>query len=134
MKTEPSITQQLAQLAQVGNLLGGGISLTEEHLTETEEGYRFEMFVPGLKPEAYRIRVKDQRLHIATQFAASLPTADGLDTEAAVTPAVVRTYPIPDFVDAERIKARFVSGRLHIFAPFNQHPTRPDRDIDIQLY
>ncbi|MCU0451122.1 MAG: Hsp20/alpha crystallin family protein [Bernardetiaceae bacterium] len=134
MKTEPSITQQIAQMAQVSSLLGGGISLTEEHLTETEEGYRYEMFVPGLSPEAYRIRIKDQRLYISTQFAADLPTAGGLDTEAAIAPAVVRTYPIPDFVDAQRIEARFANGRLHIFAPFNGHSPRPDREVDIQLY
>jgi HSP20 family molecular chaperone IbpA len=130
MKIDRTITRQLAQLAKAANLIGGGISALQSHLTETKEGYLLELAMPSLGQEAYRIQVKDNLLSVIATLAISQSTDD--EEESPYPPALVRSFPIPHFIDANNIAARFSDGGLKIFAPFNHLGKNFEKDIDIQ--
>lgn len=132
MKIDPHLSKQIAQLANVANIIGGGISAMQEHLTETKDGYLLEIAMPSLSPDAYRVRVKDNVLLVLTTI--SVSTQVDSEEESTATPALVRTFPIPHFIDVEHIQARFEDGELKIFAPFNHLGKNFEKDIDIQYF
>jgi HSP20 family molecular chaperone IbpA len=132
MKTDQSLTKQLAQLAQVATIVGGGISAMQEELTETKDGYVLALAVPSLGPDAYRLQVKDNVLVIYTTISAT--NQPDSDEESTIAPTLVRTFPLPHFIDPSRIQARFVDGALRIFGPFNHLGKNFEKDIDIQYF
>lgn len=131
MKIDQNLTKQIAQIANVANIIGGGISAMQEHLTETKEGYLLEIMMPSLSPDAYRIRVKDNMLMVFTTI--SVSTQIDSEEESTTTPALVRTFPIPHFIDVDNIQARFEDRELKIFAPFNHLGKNFEKDIDIYI-
>jgi HSP20 family protein len=132
MKIDHTLTQQIAQIAKVANIIGGGISAMQERLTETKDGYLLEIAMPSLSPDAYRIQVKNNVLLVFTTISAS--THIDSEEEDTTKPALVRSFPIPNFVDVENIQARFEEGGLVIFAPFNHLGKDFQKDIDIQYF
>jgi HSP20 family molecular chaperone IbpA len=129
MKIDHNLTQQIAKVANVANIIGGGISAMKEQLTETKEGYLLEIAMPSLSPDAYRVRIKDNVLLVFTTI--SVSTFIDSDEESTTTPALVRTFPIPHFIDVENIQARYEEGELKIFAPFNHLGKGFEKEIDI---
>jgi HSP20 family molecular chaperone IbpA len=132
MKTDQSLIQQLAQLAQVTAIVGGGIGAMQEQLTETKDGYVLALAVPSLGPDAYRIQVKDNVLLVYTTISATSQVDS--EAESTIAPTLVRTFPLPHFIDPSRIQARFEDGALNIFGPFNQLVKNFEKDIDIQHF
>ena len=132
MKIDYNLSKQIAQIAKVANIIGGGISTMQERLTETKEGYLLEIAMPSLSPDAYRIQVKENVLVVFTTI--SVSTEIDSENENTVQPALVRTFPIPNFIDVENIQARYEDGGLKIFAPFNHLGKNFQKDIDIQYF
>jgi len=130
MKINHQLTKEIAQSANFANIVGGGISAFTEKLEEVKDGYLLEVRMPSLSPDAYQLRIKNNLLVIITTL--SVTNQMDSDAERTTNPALVRTFPIPNFIDIENIQARYEGNSLKIFAPFNHLGKNFEKNIDIQ--
>jgi HSP20 family molecular chaperone IbpA len=132
MKINPNLVKEIAQMANVANIVGGGISAFREKVKETKNGYLLEVSMPSLSPDAYRVRIQNNVLAIIT----ALSVTSNIDSEEEnmTQPALIRNFPIPNFIDVENIQARYEDGTLKIFAPFNHLGKDFEKEIDIRFF
>lgn len=130
MKVNNELTKEIAQNANLMNVIGGGISSFTERLKEVKDGYLLEVRMPSLSPDSYHLRVNNNLLTVVTTL--SVTSQIDSDEEETIRPALVRTFPIPSFIDIENIQARYEGNSLKIFAPFNHLGKNFQKDIDIQ--
>ena len=130
MKINPELIKEIAQNANLANIIGGGISLFTEQLKEVKGGYLLEVRMPGLSPDAYHLKVNNNVLSVITTL--SVTNQIDSDEEQTMKPALIRTFPIPNFIDVENIQARYEGNSLKIFAPYNHLGKNFEKDIDIQ--
>lgn len=132
MKVNNELIKEIAQNANLMNVIGGGISSFTEKLEEVKDGYLLEVRMPSISPDAYHLRVSNNLLTVVTTL--SVTSQIDSDEEETIRPALVRTFPIPNFIDVENIQARYEGDSLKIFAPFNHLGKNFQRDIDIQYF
>lgn len=132
MKVNNELIKEIAQNANLMNVIGGGISSFTEKLEEVKDGYLLEVRMPSISPDAYHLRVSNNLLTVVTTL--SVISQIDSDEEETIRPALVRTFPIPNFIDVENIQARYEGDSLKIFAPFNHLGKNFQRDIDIQYF
>lgn len=130
MKVNNELTKEIAQNANLMNVIGGGISSFTERLKEVKDGYLLEVRMPSLSPDSYHLRVNNNLLTVVTTL--SVTSQIDSEEEETIKPALVRTFPIPSFIDIENIQARYEGNSLKIFAPFNHLGKNFQKDIDIQ--
>jgi HSP20 family protein len=130
MKVNNELIKEIAQNANLMNVVGGGISAFTERLKEVKDGYLLEVRMPSLSPDSYHLRVINNLLTVVTTL--SVTSQIDSDEEDTIKPALVRTFPIPSFIDIENIQARYEGNSLKIFAPFNHLGKNFQKDIDIQ--
>ncbi len=130
MKVNKELIKEIAQNANLMNVVGGGISSFTERLKEVKDGYLLEVRMPSLSPDSYHLRVNNNLLTVVTTL--SVTSQIDSDEEETIKPALVRTFPIPSFIDIENIQARYEGNSLKIFAPFNHLGKNFQKDIDIQ--
>ncbi|TAH20562.1 MAG: hypothetical protein EAZ08_05705 [Cytophagales bacterium] len=132
MKINHQLLKEIAQTANLANIVGGGISAFTEKVQEVKDGYLLEVSMPSLSPDAYHLKIKNNVLMVVTTL--SVTNHIDSDDERTANPALLRTFPIPNFIDVENIQARYEGNSLKIFAPFNQLGKNFEKDIDIQYF
>jgi HSP20 family molecular chaperone IbpA len=132
MSVTNELTKQLAQLANMNSVIGGGISSMNERIRELKDGVLLEVSMPSVSPDAYKVRIKDNILMVIM----SLSVIENIDSEEekVFSPSLIRAFPIPHFIDVDNIQAQYnyEEGKLQVFAPYNNLRNYA-KDVDIKF-
>lgn len=112
------------------NTISGGVVMTSMDLLQNQEGFVANVSTPTLGEENYHIEVQNNQLRLFVFLNHSLYASD---TNAKV-PAFFRVFPIPPFVDGEKIEAVFENNELKIYAPFKEGFDGDARNINIKRF
>lgn len=98
---------------------------------ETEMQYNVYMDLPGVKPEAVKIEIQDERLVVSgTRDAAVQGQKLSVHRQERTAGKFSRSLRLPKKLDAEKIEAHFDNGVLHVVLPKQAKPT--PRTIEIK--
>jgi HSP20 family molecular chaperone IbpA len=125
MTIDKTLTKTLALQSQAENIAGGGTVPTKMFLSEEEDGYLLRLTAASVKPNSYKIEVRQGHLIIISLVKIS---------EFEGVPRFMQAFPILPHVDANGIEAHYTNGELHIFAPFGEDADEGEnRKIDIDF-
>ena len=113
------------------NTINGGTSLTAVQVEREEDKFIISLSAPGVKPEAFHIFVKDNKLTVHSFLPQALDVVMESENETLI-PLFQRTFDIPPFVENELIEAVHEAGRIRVVMPFKSKDETPRR-IDIQF-
>lgn len=115
------------------NTLGGGISMTTVNITDTPQGFVIRIKTPSLTSEAYNIEINQNQLIIYIVLNNALLNSDKeVNSKQVVIPSFVKTIPLSDLVDKQRIEAISEEGELRIIVPRKPQVEEKPRKIDIK--
>jgi len=98
---------------------------------ETEMQYNVYMDLPGVKPEAVKIEIQDERLVVSgTRDAAVHGQKLSVHRQERTAGKFSRSLRLPKKLDAEKIEAHFDNGVLHVVLPKQAKPT--PRTIEVK--
>lgn len=131
MKANENVLAGLGQEFNWLNTLNGGITETSVDILQTKQGYEVIIFNPAFTQENYHIEMTPE---FVTVFATlkQILVANKENKKSPIVPAFVRTFPIPNTVDANKIEALFEEDELRIIAPFRQDIDQSPRKLDIK--
>ncbi len=106
------------------------------NILETDDAFEIEMAVPGLRKEDFSISLDNQMLTISAHLDEKVANDDKneqyLKREFSYY-AFQRTFNLPDFVEGDKIKARYENGLLSILVPKREEAKKkPAKAISIQ--
>lgn len=110
----------------------GTVSNFPVDLSENNEGYMLQGFVPGVRPEDLHIDFADSTLTIKAETKAPTPT-EGVTyhLRERAFGRYERSMRFPVHIDVENIKATFENGELILFLP-KAEASKPRR-IEVQV-
>lgn len=103
------------------------------NIAENGDGFRVELAVPGLSKEDITIRVEKRMLEISSEKEYKKESEEDkpLRKEFYYT-SFKRTFSLPEYVDADNIKATCSNGILNVWIPkLDQAKDKPTRTIEI---
>ncbi len=106
------------------------------NILETDDAFEIEMAVPGMRKEDFNISLDNQMLNISAHLDEKV--ADDEKNEQYLRRefsyyAFQRTFNLPEFVEGDKIKARYENGLLWIQVPKKEEAKRkPAKAIDVQ--
>lgn len=112
------------------NTISGGVVMTSMDLLQNQDGFVANVSTPTLGEENYHIEVQNNQLRLFVFLNDSLHTSDA----KAKVPSFFRVFPIPPFVDGEKIEAVFENNELKIYAPFKEGFDGDARNINIKRF
>lgn len=125
MTIDKTLTKTLALQSQAENIASGGTVPTKMFLSEEDNGYLLRLTAASVKPNSYKIEVRQGHLIIISLVKIS---------EFEGVPRFMQAFPILPHVDANGIEARYTNGELHIFAPFSEDADEGEnRKIEIDF-
>ncbi len=103
------------------------------NVIESENGFRIELAVPGLKKEDFKIDVDGDRLTISAEKKnESEEKGEKYSRKEFSYQSFQRAFTLPETVDAEKISAVYEAGILNISVPKKELPAAPSpRQIEI---
>ncbi|WP_338768982.1 Hsp20/alpha crystallin family protein [Bernardetia sp. ABR2-2B] len=125
MTIDKTLTKKLALQSQAENIASGGTVPTKMFLSEEENGYLLRLTAASVKPNSYKIEVRQGHLIIMSLVKIS---------EFEGVPRFMQAFPILPHVDSNGIEARYINGELQVFAPFTEdNQTGDNRKINIDF-
>lgn len=103
------------------------------NISENDQEYDLELFVPGFKKEDLKIKTEDDLLTISAE-AKSEATEEGKKnyTRREYTySAFTRAFQLPENVSGEAIEAHYVDGVLLVKIPKKQSQSRNEKEVAI---
>ena len=100
-------------------------SMPRVNIVESKENYKLELLAPGFRKEDLKLNVENDMLSISGE-----KQETALDENERFTrrefghTSFKRSFTLPEQVDADRIKAEFVNGVLHVTIPRTE-PAKP---------
>lgn len=106
------------------------------NVIESENGYRIELAVPGLKKEDFKIGVDGDKLTISAEKKNESEEkgdkGEKYSRKEFSYQSFQRAFTLPETVDAEKISAAYEAGILNISVPKKELPAAPSpRQIEI---
>ncbi len=103
------------------------------NVIESENGYRIELAVPGLKKEDFKIAVDGDKLTISAEKKnESEEKGEKYSRKEFGYQSFQRAFTLPETADAEKISAAYEAGILNISVPKKELPAAPSpRQIEI---
>jgi HSP20 family protein len=91
---------------------------------ETENQYDLFLDLPGVKGDAVKLEMQDERL-VVTGVREGFPLFEGVQThrQERVAGKFERSIRMPKLIDAEKIDASFEHGVLHVVLPKQAKPS-----------
>jgi HSP20 family molecular chaperone IbpA len=126
MKTRKLISSELLASIDLLNTFNGGVSEPKMSLKQFQGHREVHVNVPGVSEENLKVKIHNNTLSV---FYIVPLQSDGLPI---AVPKVVYNNPIPYFVDAAQISARYEDGFLIVTLPFNGMAKGYDREISIE--
>lgn len=122
MKIDRTVTINLAQIAKVMNVIGGGITSHHSNLIRNNNHYLLIVKAPGVSADQFTIELHNENLFVFQNmnFDASMKL-----------PYLIHTMKIPADVDFEMIHAEYEDKTLKVIMPFNQLANGYHRDVEI---
>ena len=118
----------------VSNFSNTGTTLPSVNIRETNDDYHIEVAVPGLKKDDFKVELENNMLVISSEVEDSHQSKDGDYTRKEFSyQSFQRTFSLPEnSVDADKIKANYVDGILHLVVPkMEEAKAKPARTIKI---
>jgi HSP20 family protein len=104
------------------------------NITETNEGYRLEMMLPGRKKEDFRINMDRNLLTISYEKKEEQETNDqekSIRREFSFE-SFKRTFTLDEKIDAEKISAKYENGILMLELPKKEELKVQPKEIEIK--
>ena len=116
------------------NTMGGGMSMTSLNIMETEHGYVINVKSPSLNSEAYHIEINQNQLVVYTLLnkQTQLQSDQEAESQKAIIPSFIRSFPLPESVSKKGIEAVFEEGELKILVPTKPRTKEKTRKIEIR--
>ncbi|WP_114749136.1 Hsp20/alpha crystallin family protein [Pleomorphovibrio marinus] len=106
------------------------------NILETDDAFEIEMAVPGMRKEDFTISLDNQVLNISAHLEEKVANEGNneqyLRREFSYY-AFQRTFNLPEFVEADKIKAKYENGLLRLYVPKKEEAKKkPAKAIHIQ--
>jgi len=122
MKIDRIVTINLAQIAKVMNVIGGGITSHKIILIRNQNHYLLKVKVPGVGSEQLNIELLNENLFVFQNLSFD---------ENMQLPYLIHALRIPIDVDFEMIHAEYEDKTLNVIMPFNQMANGYHREVEI---
>lgn len=123
---DPILKDNLQRI-NLTNTIAGGIAQTEMRLEEKEEGYYAYFRTPASHEDTFKIMLNENHLEVYRFL-----RVDKIVGESTEIPLVVGAFPLPHFIDVEKIEANYENGVLKVFAPFKKNMGQDSQEIPIR--
>jgi HSP20 family protein len=110
-----------------------GMTLPKVNIKETADAYFVEMAAPGLKKSDFHIDLKNESLSISTEIEEENETREEQYTRREYGySSFKRIFSLPESVDDNKIKAKYIDGVLSIHLPKKEEAKqKPAKTIHI---
>jgi HSP20 family protein len=110
-----------------------GLTLPKVNIKETADAYFVEMAAPGLKKSDFHIDLKNESLSISTEIEEENETREEQYTRREYGySSFKRIFSLPESVDDNKIKAKYIDGVLSIHLPKKEEAKqKPAKTIHI---
>ncbi|WPP48654.1 Hsp20/alpha crystallin family protein [Catalinimonas niigatensis] len=111
-----------------------GTTIPKVNIQETDNEFRVEMAAPGMKKDDFKVELDNNVLSISSEF--SKDEAQHTDSKYSRREfsyqSFQRSFRLPETVEADKIKAKYEDGVLHLLIPKREEAKRkPARTIKI---
>jgi len=108
-------------------------SMPAANVKETEKAYHVELASPGMKKEDFKIELDEDLLTIRSEKEVQKEEKDTRFTKREFNyTSFVRSFRLPEEVDAENISAHYENGILALEIPKKELEAKTVRKIDIK--
>lgn len=108
-------------------------SMPAANVKETEKAYHVELASPGMKKEDFKIELDEDLLTIRSEKEVQKEEKDTRFTKREFNyTSFVRSFRLPEEVDAENISAHYENGILTLEIPKKELEAKKVRKIDIK--
>ena len=88
------------------------------NISESEDGWKLSLAVPGLNKEDFKVEVKERKLSISYEDASEdTETGKGYSRKEFGFKSFKRSFLLPETVDASKISASYKQGVLDLYVP-----------------
>lgn len=121
MKIDKGITKNLANAAEVMNVINGGMVYPTLHTRKASDHYRLEVMAPTINPDNMKVEVNTGHLFIF-QY---------LEMNGIKLPNMLAMMKLVAGAEVENITAAYEDETLVIIIPFNELTGGFQKEIDI---
>lgn len=108
------------------NTIGGGMAMTNVSAHENGSNLIIKLKTPCMEAENYHVEIVENVLRVFSTL--NTESAEG----TTKTPFFVRGFPIPYYVNSEKIEAVFDDKELKIFLPYNEKFKAAPKVVEIK--
>jgi HSP20 family protein len=103
------------------------------NVVETEKDFEIRMAAPGLKKEDFKITVENDLLTVAVEKESESEERESTYTRQEFSyTRFVRSFSLPDNVQAEQVKARYENGILSLSLPKETPARAQPKSIEVK--
>ncbi|MEO1655201.1 MAG: Hsp20/alpha crystallin family protein [Bacteroidota bacterium] len=130
MKVKYNALAGTAKHINLLNTVNGGITMTSVDLMQDDQGYTARFYNAAFDGDNYHVELNNRQLTVYTTI--NEEYYDVTEKGKVMIPSFIRTFPIPDHVDVDKIDAVFEEGALIITAPFREDMDGSVRKLNIR--
>lgn len=119
------LISELAHLAAVNDVIGGGISAPLVQFMKMKGYYKADIRISGVKADAFRVEIENRNIYVFYW----LKSGEGINTMKI--PVNIYSGPLPFDVDVTKVSANYKDDHLQIILPYNKLAGGYYRDVKI---
>ena len=119
------LISELARMAAVNNVIGGGISAPLVQFMKMKGYYKADIRISGVTAESFRIELENRSIRVFYL----LTSGEGINKMKI--PVNIYSGPLPFDVDVTKVSANYRDDHLQIILPFNKLAGGYFRDVKI---
>ncbi len=129
----PNLMNEIFKPDWFGGMNGSGLAIPSVNIIENEKDFELELSVPGRTKEDFVIEVDDNVLTVSSEVKSEKETEELRYTRREFAyKSFKRAFSLPDTVNADEIKADYVSGILKFTLPKKAEALpKPKRMIEL---
>ncbi len=102
------------------------------NIKETPKAFQLDLAAPGLTRKDFDIEVTENLLSISAEKEESKEEEDGFTRREFKYNSFCRTFRLPEFVNADKIDAKYENGMLKLVIPkLKESPVNKRKHIDV---
>lgn len=119
------LISELARMAAVNNVIGGGISAPLVQFMKMKGYYKADIRISGVTAESFRIELENRSIRVFYL----LTSGEGINKMKI--PVNIYSGPLPFDVDVTKVSANYKDDHLQIILPYNKLAGGYYRDVKI---
>ena len=119
------LISELARMAAVNNVIGGGISAPLVQFMKMKGYYKADIRISGVTAESFRIELENRSIRVFYL----LTSGEGINKMKI--PVNIYSGPLPFDVNVTKVSANYKDDHLQIILPFNKLAGGYFRDVKI---